>query len=191
DDAGGTYFFGAAENLPGTVRVTEGRPPASCTPQRCEVVIVGDGTPRIDPALGLVVVGRATRTDPLLLTGTFDPGHDAPLLLADGVGAAAGLAALAAFPRSYGWVTPIDLDRVGRLGVAGYLARSAHVGDDLRRWRSGLALTAPDDVLRAEDARAQRSARRFTLLGGAATALLLGFAAIGAIGLRRDHGAVV
>jgi len=191
DDAGGTYFFGAAENLPGTVRITEGRPPASCTPTRCEVVIVGDGTPRIDPALGLVVVGRATRTDPLLLTGTFDPGHDAPLLLADGVGAAAGLEALAAFPRSYGWVTPIDLDRVGRLGVAGYLARSAHVGDDLRRWRSGLALTAPDDVLRAEDARAQRSARRFTLLGGAATALLLGFAAIGAIGLRRDHGAVV
>jgi hypothetical protein len=154
------------------------------------VVAVGDGTPQLDPALGLVVVGRAVRTDPLLLTGTFDPGHDAPLLLVDGVDPASRLAALSLFQRAYGWVTPVDLDRVRQLGVTGYLARSARA-PDVEQWRTGLVLTAPDDVLRAEDARARRSAGRFALLGGAAIALLLGFAVIGAIGLRRDHGAVV
>ncbi|HET6211777.1 MAG TPA: hypothetical protein VFE14_02780 [Micromonosporaceae bacterium] len=190
DPSGGTYFLGAADELSSAVRITEGRAPASCTPQRCEVVVMGDGDPRLDPALGIVVVGRAVRTDPLLLTGTFDPGHDAPLLLADGVDKAQQLASLETFGRSYGWVTPIDLDRVGALGVDGYLARSADVHDNLWRIKPGLVLTAPDDVLRAEDARARRSSRRFALLGGAATALLLGFAAIGAIGLRRDHAAV-
>lgn len=190
DGSGGSYFLGAAEDLTSAVRITSGRAPTSCTPQRCEVVALGGEAPPLDPALGLVVVGQAVRTDPLLLTGTFDPGHDAPLLLADGVDRAGQLASLEVFQRSYGWVTPIDLDRVGTLGVTAYLARSAQAHDDLWRYAPGLVLTAPDDVLHAEDARAQRSARRFTLLAGAGTALLLGFAAIGAIGLRRDQEAV-
>jgi len=188
DAAGGTFYLGAADDLAQAVRVTAGRAPASCRPERCEVVVVGTGTPTLDPALGLVPVGRAERTDPILLGGTFQPAHEAPLLLADGVEAATALTALAAFPRAYGWTAPLDLDRVRQLGVAGYLARSARAPAD---WPSGLALTAPDDVLRAQDARARRSAGRFALLGGAAVALLLGFAAIGAIGLRRDHSAVV
>jgi hypothetical protein len=191
DGSGGSFFLGAADDLRSAVRITSGRAPQSCTPQRCEVVVVGEGAPPLDPTLGLVIVGRAVRTDPLLLTGTFDPGHDAPLLLADGVDRAAQLDSLQVFQRSYGWVTAVDLDRVAKLGVDGYLDRSANVGDDLFRWRPGLILTAPDNVLRDQNARAQRSARRFALLGGAATALLLGFALIGAIGLRRDHGAAV
>lgn len=190
DGAGGTYFFGAADDLRSAVRLTSGRLPEACTPQRCEVVIAGDGTPQLDPALGLVVVGRAVPTDPLLLTGTFDPGHDAPLLLADGVDRATRLASLGLFQRSYGWVAPIDLDRVDRFGVDAYLAHSARVSDELRRVRPGLVLTAPDDVLRTERDRAQRSTRRFALFGGSGTVLLLGFAVIGAIGLRRDHTAV-
>jgi hypothetical protein len=189
DAAGGTFILGAADRLAGAVRITSGRAPTECRPERCEVLVVGDGTPRLDPALGLVIVGRAVRTDPLLLSGTFDPGHDVPLLLVDGVEPASRIAALALFQRAYGWVTPVDLDRVRQLGVAGYLARSGRV-PDAERWRPGLVLTAPDDVLRAEDTRAHRSAGRFALLGGAAVALLLGFAVIGAIGLRRDHGAV-
>ena len=190
DAAGGTFSLGATDDLMGAVRLTAGRAPASCAPRRCEVLIVGTGTPTLDPALGLVPVGRAVRTDPLLLGGTFDPGHDKPLLLVDGVGAAARIGALTQFQRAYGWVAPLDLDRVRQLGVAGYLARSARAPDP-DRWRPGLTLTAPDDVLRDEDARARRSAGRFALLSGAGTALLLGFAVIGAIGLRRDHAAVV
>jgi hypothetical protein len=189
EGAGSTYFFAAADDLPTAVRVTSGRAPTSCTPQRCEVVVLGTGTPTLDPSLGLVIVGRAVRTDPLLLSGTFDPGHDAPVLLADGVTRATQLASLEQFPRTYGWATPIDLDRVQHLGVNAYLARSAQAAEDLMGYGRGINLDAPDDILRAQDARAQRSARRFALLGGSATALLLGFAAIGAIGLRREHAA--
>lgn len=138
-----------------------------------------------------MIVGRAVRTDPLLLTGTFDPGAGAPLLLADGVGRVSRLASLDGFQRSYGWVTPVDLDRVRALGVNGYLALSARADDELGASTAGaLVLTAPDDVLRAQDVRARDSARRFALLGGAATALLLCFGVIAAVGLRRDHAAV-
>ena len=114
-------------------RSRQGRLPASCTPQRCEVVVVGTGTPDLDPSLGLVVVGRAVRTDPLLLAGTFDPGHDVPLLLADGVANVQSLASLSFFQRSYGWVAPLDFDLVRRLGVDAYLARSAAASDQLSR----------------------------------------------------------
>jgi hypothetical protein len=190
EGAGATYFFGAVDDLRTAVHITSGRAPTSCTPQRCEVVVLGSGTPQLSADLGLVVVGRAVRTDPLLLSGTFDPGHDVPVLLADGVTQATQLASLDQFPRTYGWVTPVDLDRVQRLGVDAYLARSARIAAELMGWGKGINLDAPDDVLRAQDARAQQSARRFALLGGSATALLLGFAAIGAIGLRREHAAV-
>ncbi len=187
DSKGGTFFLGAADHLMSDVRLTSGRAPASCTPTRCEVVVVGQGTPALEPSLGLVVVGRAVRTDPLLLTGTFDPGHDAPLLLADGVVAVQQLASLEQFQRSYGWVVPLDIDRVVGHGVASYLALSADVADKLFRTDPGLILTAPDVVLQDQAARAQLSSRRFALLSGAATALLLGFAVIAAIGLRRDE----
>src|SRR5258706_3079241 len=185
DGVGGTYYYGAADGLADKIRIIDGRAPASCTPTRCEVVVVGTGMPTIGPEFGLVVVGRAVKTDPLLLTGSFDPGNGAPLLLADGVAAAAQLDYLSAFQRSYSWVSPVDLDRVNALGVDGYLEHSARATIALHLNR--LSLTAPDEELHAQADRAQLSARRFALLGGAATALLLGFCAIGAIGLRRDH----
>ncbi|HKT06144.1 MAG TPA: hypothetical protein VJT31_42095, partial [Rugosimonospora sp.] len=167
-----TYSLAAADDLASAVRITEGRAPRSCTPTRCEVVVTGTGTPALSPDLGLVIVGRAVRTDPLLLSGTFDPGAGVPVLLADGVVPATQLASLEQFPRTYGWVTPIDLDRVQHLGVSAYLARSAQATEDLLGFYPGINLDAPDDVLRAQDARARQSARRFALLGGSATALL-------------------
>jgi hypothetical protein len=189
DGAGHTFYFGAADGLAGRIRLTSGRLPTSCTPARCEVVAIGTGDPAVSPDLGLVVVGRAVRTDPLLFGGSFDPGDGAPLLLADGMTAAAQLESLSAFQRNYIWITAVDLDRVDALGVDGYLARSARASAEL--YLARLSLLAPDQVLRAEYDRAQRSARRFALLGASAMALLLGFAAIGAIGLRRDHSSTV
>jgi hypothetical protein len=187
DGVGGSYYFAAADGLADRIRLTEGRAPTSCTPTRCEVVAIGTGAARPPDAVGLVVVGRAVRTDPLLFAGSFDPGDGAPMLIADGVAAAAQLEYLSAFQRSYAWVAPVDLDRVDALGVDGYLAQSARASIEL--YAARISLTAPDDILRAEAARAQRSTRRFALLGGSAAALLLGFAVIGAIGLRRDNAA--
>jgi hypothetical protein len=190
DTGGGSFFLGAADHLADGIELTSGRLPAPCTPQRCETVLIGPTPPKVPAELGVVIVGTAVRTDPLLLSGTFDPGHDLPLLLADGVTGAGSLESLTAFQRQYGWVAALDVGRVTR-DLDGYLDASRRAGDNLSRFRNGLFLTAPDEVLRREHDRAQRSTRRFDLLSGAATALLVGFAVIGAIGARRDHRAVV
>lgn len=80
-DASGTDFvLAATDRLAGAVRLVSGRMPSSCTATRCEVVEIvptaGDfaGTTADVADLGLVVVGTVERTDPLLLSGTFDPG---------------------------------------------------------------------------------------------------------------------
>ena len=190
DRAGADYLLGAADDVGSGVRITSGRLPRTCTPTHCEVVVVGNGTPDLQPALGLVIVGRAVVRDPLLFGGPFDPGHDSPLLVANGTSAAAQLTALSEFQRQYAWVAPVDLDRVRDLGVGPYLSRSAKADDNLARRWNGMQLTAPDSVLSDQQARAELSTRRFALLSGSAIALLLGFAAVGAIGLRRDDAAV-
>ncbi|HEX6872338.1 MAG TPA: hypothetical protein VF163_14680, partial [Micromonosporaceae bacterium] len=189
DGAGGSYYFGGADDLADRVRLIGGRLPGECTPLRCEVVAIGTGVAHPPAEVGIVVVGQAVRTDPLLFAGSFDPGDGAPLYIGDGIAATAQLEYLSAFQRSYAWISPVDLNRVDQLGVDGYLARSTRASIEL--YASRLSLTAPDEVLRAEADRAQRSVRRFSLLAGAATVLLLGFAVIGAIGLRRDHLATV
>lgn len=192
DGSGGEFVLGAADGLPSAVRVTQGRLPRTCTPTRCEVVVLGTPPPAGPLAeLGLVVVGTARRTDPLLLSGTFDPNGggsgSTPLLLVDGVDRGTAIAAFSVFQRSYGWVAGLDLDRVGADGVADWVARSARVHDRLWLDREGLFLTSPDRVLRDEDARARASARRFAVLGSATALLLLGTAVAGGAAVRGDH----
>jgi hypothetical protein len=191
DTSGETFTLGATDGLASAVRLLDGRLPQSCTPTRCEVVVVppaGGGAvdPRLPP-LGLVVVGHAQRTDPLLLTGTFEPEVGRPLLLADGVDGAADIEALSAFQRSYGWVTPLKLDAVHRLGVTGWIRAGTDTADEMWRRHTGLILTTPDDELAAQDTRARSSSRRFALLGGTAGVLLLGAAVAGGAALRHDH----
>jgi hypothetical protein len=195
DRAGGTFTLGATDGLAAAVRLIDGRLPRSCTPTRCEVVAVppaggGAGDPRLPP-LGLVVVGHAVRTDPLLLSGTFEPEVGRPLLLADGVDAAASNQALSAFQRTYGWVTPLDIGAVNRLGVTGWIRAGTDMADELWRRRTGLVVTTPDDALAAQETRARSSSRRFALLGGTAGVLLLGAAVAGGAALRHDHARFV
>jgi hypothetical protein len=195
DTAGGTFVLGATDGLASAVTLVDGRLPRSCTPTRCEVVVVpppgGEvADPRLPP-LGLVVVGHARRTDPLLLSGTFEPEVGRPLLLADGVDAAASIEALSAFQRSYGWVTPLEIGAVHRLGVTGWIRAGVDTADELWRRRTGVVLTTPDDALAAQDTRARASSRRFALLGGTAGVLLLGAAVAGGAALRHDHARFV
>ena len=130
---GAQLTLGAADDLPHAVRLVSGRLPTSCTPQRCEVVQVGAGATPDTTRLGVVVVGRVERANPLLLSGTFDPGTDAPLLLGSNTEQMAASSILELFQRSWGWVAPIDLRLVGRLGVENYLARSDNVANHLFR----------------------------------------------------------
>ncbi|WP_027343471.1 hypothetical protein [Hamadaea tsunoensis] len=190
DESGTIMVLAGADDLAGAVRLTSGRMPAECTPQHCEMVLIGQTPPRLPPELGVEIVGTAVRTDPLLLSGTFDPGAGRPLLIADGAEAAARIGALSAFQRQFGWVAALDVDRVAA-DPPGYVAESARTEVSLYQVQDGLVLTAPDDVVLTSYDRAQRSTRRFGLLDGASVALLLGFAVIGAIGARRDHRAVL
>jgi hypothetical protein len=183
--------------------------PVSCTPTRCEVIALpaADADTRADAGasadsaaaaaaagLGVVVVGHGRRVDPLLLTGTFDPGRDVPLLLADGVDAAARIQSLSAFMRSYGWVAALDLNRVSALGGSAWIDRSSAVADALARdshsliLTNGLILTTPNDEVRLADVPAPASSRRIWLLRGAGTLLLLGTAMAGWATARGDHG---
>jgi hypothetical protein len=192
DGHGGTFSLAAAERLAAEVRPVSGRMPQTCTPTRCEVVVlrVPGGPPApVVGDLGLVVVGEVVRTDPLLLSGTFDPRPGHPILLGDGVRAVAALSTLQLHGRTFGWVAPPDLDRVRALGVDGWVTGSATVADDLWKQIPGLVVTVPDTVLRDADARARLSARRFVVLGAATSVLLLGTAVVGGAALRRDHEA--
>jgi len=208
DRTGRTFRLAVTDDLPGVTRLVEGRLPAACAPDRCEVVELagpaqgsgaaqgsGQGSAQgasaaglvPDPALHLVVVGRVVRTDPLLLSGTFDPGAAAPVLLAGDAARFRMPAPLVAFGRAYGWVAPWDPDRVLALGVDGWIGRAARAGEQLAAAAPGAVLTAPDTVLREQDERARLSAGRLGLLAAAGCAVLLGAAVLGGTALRRDH----
>lgn len=187
DGTGGTYRLAASDALGQQVRVTSGRLPQSCTPQRCEVLLTGPGSAPDVTGLGLVVVGTGERTDPLLLPGTFDPGPAARVLLGADTDALQRLAALAQFPRGAGWVAPLDPERVTQLGVPAYADLSRQVGDELSLKIRALVLAVPDDALLREDDRAAASRGRFALLGGTTAVLALGFVLVAAAGLRREH----
>ena len=120
---GGQFTLAAVDGIGQAVRLTSGRWPRSCTPQRCEVVQLGrQPTPDV-ARLGVIVVGRAERSNPLLLSGTFEPVPGAPILLGANTEQAAALAVLTLFLRTWGWVSPVDVKLVRRVGVEPYLAR--------------------------------------------------------------------
>jgi hypothetical protein len=190
---GATFFLGAVDGLRSAVRLIDGRLPRSCTPARCEVVAIGGdeaALARSAGGLGVVVVGRAQRTDPAVLGGELDPGR-VPLLLGDGVDALSRLTSLSLFARTYGWVAGLDLERVIALGVPAYLRRSAQASDTVIAKVAGAGIVNPDATLSDEHHRASLSARRFALLGGTAAVLLLGFAVVAAVSLRRGHALFV
>lgn len=191
DGRGQSYRLGAADQLADTVRLTSGRLPVPCTQRRCEVLMTGPGpAPTLDPSLGVVVVGTAVRTDPLLLSGTFDPGETVPLLLADGADATERLQSLTLFPRGSGWVAAPDPKRIAVMGVPSYTALSRQVSDDLALSVQAFVLTVPDDALSREDSRAALSTGRLAVLGGAGAVLVLGLTFVAAAGLRREHAAL-
>jgi hypothetical protein len=188
DATGTTYRLGATDDLAHEVRLTSGRLPTSCAPQRCEVLLTGATTsPALAPALGIVVVGTGERTDPLLLPGTFDPGPATRVLLGADPDALQRLSSLEQFPRGSGWVASLDPERITSLGVPGYADLSRRVSDSLALRIRALVLSVPDDALLREDARATASQSRFALLGGTTSVLVLGFVLVAAVGLRREH----
>lgn len=186
----GSFVLAGADDLSGGVRVLSGRLPAACTPTRCEVAVLA-GAPAPPSALGLVVVGRVERRDPLLLSGTFDPGPGVPVLIGDGVERVAALSSLSSFGRSTGLVSSLDAERVRRIGLDAWVREGAAVAEDLWRDGEGLVVTAPVEVVREQDRRARLSTQRFGLLGSSMAVLLLATAVVGGASVRHDHVAFI
>ena len=186
---GGTFYVGAIDGLGGFLSIRTGRAPASCTPTRCEVVVVRGSPLTVDPSLGLAVVGTGTITEPGFFAGTFDPGAGATILVADGVLQAGAVGPLADIQRSIGWLAPVVPGSL-RVGSSGQLlravARSAEAVSVL-----GMDLASPDQAVASAAVRARSSSTRLTIVGAQAALELAAFAVIAAIGLRRDHEGVL
>jgi hypothetical protein len=93
--------------------------------------------------------------------------------------------ALNLFYRVYSWVTPLRASRLRTWDVGRVLAAESRAQQTLEAADGEFRLSGPDSALLDADRRGKIAVKRLALIGGETSALLLGFAAIAAIGLRR------
>jgi hypothetical protein len=181
----------AIDGLPEMVRLRSGRLPRTCTPSGCEVVEIGArGPPRLaEGDIRLNRVGVAELRDPNLFgyVAAEAEGATAPplIVLAPNIDAVERLPALAPYYRVYSWLSPLSADRLHTWDIGRTLAAESRAQTALYAADSSFRLSSPDDELLNADRRGRIAARRLVLVGGETSALLLGFAIIAAIGLRR------
>ena len=203
--AGSFIGLGAVDGLSRWVELRSGRLPQRCSAARCEVLrIRGEGPPPNVPGLRLVTVGTADFRTNLLFGDAISPvdTYEAsrsdfyrrasryhlpappPVFLADGVAELSSSPVLESY-RTFGWVVPIESDRIHPWSIESLLRRVETARSTLKVASASFELRAPiEELERAIDASAV-AGRRLLLLGGGATALLLAFAMIAAAGLRR------
>ena len=167
------------------------REPACPPAARCSSSAPGGRTSWNEGAIHLVRVGTGDLPDKGVFGDslTTAPGGDvvpATVLLASGAGAFDRLPALSALlPR-------LQLGRAARCRGActsgrspGLLARESRAQAVLGRYGDLYALSGPDSALLDARAKGRVAAERMVLIGGEVSALMLGFALVCAIGLRR------
>jgi hypothetical protein len=184
----------AATDLASIVRVRSGRLPRSCGAAGCEMIQIGGGglSRLAEGGVRVRRVGFATLRDPRIFgdisAATAANGPRPVLLLAPSVEALDGIAALQPFYRIYSWVSPLPLDGLRSWDIDRILTdesrAQATIGPD-----SAMRLSGPDAALLDAAHRGKVAADRLVLVGGELSALLLGFALIAAIGLRRGLAA--
>ena len=173
------------------VRLRAGRLPGSCTPARCEVLQIGaGGREQLDEGdIHLVRVGIADLPDRAVFgssLGTLRVGGDAPvLLLARGGHVFDTLPAFDGIFRTYSWIAPVDPSRLHVWDIVRVLERETRAQGDLARAGDVFRLSGPDQALLDARAGGRVSAQRLLLVGGEASTLLLGFAIVVAVGMRR------
>jgi hypothetical protein len=181
----------AIDGLRDVVRLRSGRLPRTCAPAGCEVLAIGGrGPPQLaEGDIRLHRVGEAELRDPNLFgyVSAAAEGPAAPplLVLAPSVDAVERLPALAPYYRVYSWLSPLRADRLHTWDIGRTLAAESRAQTALYAADSSFRLSSPDDELLSADRRGKIAARRLALVGGETSALLLGFAIIAAIGLRR------
>ncbi|MHB8641707.1 MAG: FtsX-like permease family protein [Gaiellaceae bacterium] len=193
---GSLVQLGALDLLDRLVRVRAGRLPRSCTPVRCEVLELGRGTQTewTQPGVHLVRVGvgdlvdRAQFGDSLVGARALN-GQVATILLAAGATAYERLPALDGIYRAFSWIAPIDPSRLHVWEISALLQRESVAQSLLGRHSDAYELSGPDQALTDAQSRGRVATQRLLLVGGEVGALLLGFALIAAIGLRRGLAA--
>ncbi|HEY7002713.1 MAG TPA: hypothetical protein VH281_00410 [Gaiellaceae bacterium] len=188
----------ALDDLPKWVRLTSGRFPRECTPERCEVVqLGGSGEVKGAPGLRIVKVGEGVLTSPVpfgYLPGAHSTSRlgesfglaEPPFVVADGFDRLSTLPSLHAFYRTYSWVVPLEPASVHPWDIDAFEARATRAASTLRAKSLFLDLSAPTAELAAARATGQVAGRRLLLVGGQVAALLLAFAVLAAVGMRRD-----
>ncbi len=182
------------DGLDRLARLVSGRWPRVCDPARCEVVQVGShgGRPVLSEAgINLVRVGVVTLPDRTVFGGSLTTTSSTAqaahleLLLTSGAGSFEHLPALGYFYRTYSWIAPIDPRQVQIWQLGGILRRESDVQAQLGAASYTFQLSGPDTALLAAQGDARVAAQRIVLVGGEISALLLGFAFVAAVGLRR------
>jgi hypothetical protein len=181
----------ALDDLGRLVRLRSGRLPRSCRPERCEVVQIGNaGKPRVQEGdIHLVRVGIGTLPTQTLfgdsLVARPVSGEQGVVLLTAGHLAFDRVHAFDAYARDYAWVTPVAPSSVHVWRVGQILDAESRAQDQLAAVSGEFELSGPDRALFEARSAGRISAERMLLVGGEVSALLLGFAVLAAIGLRR------
>ncbi len=179
------------DGLSSFVRLRSGRLPRVCEPARCEVVEIGGAAiGKLDEAgIHLVPVGVGVVPRRALFGSSIDTeqqGGDNPtLLLAAGAQAFERSPAFDGLFRIYTWISPLSPDRVHLWDVGRVLDRETQAQAELARTADEYQLSGPDQALNDARAAGRVAAQRMLLIGGEASTVLLGFALLTAMGLRR------
>jgi hypothetical protein len=182
--------IGATDDLRDLVELRAGRLPRSCTSRECEVLQIGPGgAARLaEGDVRLRRVGIARLRDARLFgdisAATGGAANPPMLLLARDVRALRELRSLASFYRVYSWVSPLRAGHLHTWDIDQVLADESRTQAVLAG-DPALRLSGPDAALLETQRRGKTAERRLLLVGGGMSALLLGFAVIAAVGLRR------
>jgi hypothetical protein len=191
---GGAFVnLGAVDGLSRWLTLRSGRLPRLCTPNDCELVQIG-GAP-VQPRLPFLhVVGRATFIPGAPVQSYFGSGgaRRPPILLANGVTrfVRTPLPDAALIARTYGWIVPVAPRAIHDWQLSTLNDRLDAAQSVLERRSDIFTVSGPTDTIAAIRATSRVAAERLLILGGDAAVLLLGFAVLASMRLRREHADV-
>jgi hypothetical protein len=179
------------------VRLRSGRFPHSCRPSACEVLQIGEQGRRVlkEGGIDLLRVGTADLRD----VSAFGPAFAhlsqyraqaslvrSTVLLPRDSATFERLPALQLLQRVRSWIAPIDPSAIHTWQIDSLIDRESRAQTALAETDPSFTLSSPDTALLDARDRGRISAQRMILIGGWASALLLGFAMVAAVGLRRS-----
>jgi hypothetical protein len=186
----------AADGLADLVRLRSGRLPRVCRPAACEVVQIGSRGRRVlrEGGVNLVRVGVGELQDPAVYGPAFSglrrlrAQHSvvqSVVLMPPAATSFQRIPALQLLFQVRSWVAPIDPSTIHSWQMDDLLHRQSQAQTRLEQTDLSFAFSGPDAALTAARASGKASAQRMVMIGGGISTLMLGFALVAAISLRR------